>query len=62
MEIRFQTKDESNQQQEQEFLKLPKTERFYRFLSLSVRFLAFPSKTRTQEGSSNFIIEINRVK
>ncbi|TDO84015.1 hypothetical protein EV143_101460 [Flavobacterium chryseum] len=37
MEIRFQTKEESNKQQQEDFLKLSKTERFYSFLRLSER-------------------------
>lgn len=37
MEIRFQTKEESKQQQEEEFLKLSGEERIMRFLQLSRR-------------------------
>ncbi len=32
MEIRFQTKEESNKQRQEDFLKLSKVERFYSFL------------------------------
>lgn len=34
MEIRFQTKEESNKQQQEDFLKLSKVERIYSFLRL----------------------------
>jgi len=44
MEIRFQTKEESNRQQYEEFLKLSKVERFYSFLRLSERMSKFPIK------------------
>jgi hypothetical protein len=37
MEIRFQTKEESKHQQEEEFLKLSGEERIMRFLQLSRR-------------------------
>ena len=37
MEIKFQTKEESNQQQQEAFLKLSKVERFYNFLNLMER-------------------------
>ncbi|MFP5471054.1 MAG: hypothetical protein ACLGGV_05620 [Bacteroidia bacterium] len=58
MKITFQNKEESNQQQEAEFLALSKTERFLRFLSLSTYFLKFPSKTH-KEKKDNFIINLN---
>lgn len=35
MEIRFQTKEESNRQQQEEFLNLSGANRFFRFLELS---------------------------
>ena len=35
MEVKFQTKEESNRQQRKEFLSLSKSERFFRFLQLS---------------------------
>lgn len=33
MEIKFQTKEQSNKQQQEDFLKLSKTERVYNFFS-----------------------------
>lgn len=44
VEIRFQTKKESNKQQQEDFLKLSKTEKFYSFLRLSERISKFPVK------------------
>lgn len=58
MEIRFQTKEESNKQQQENFLKLSKTERFYSFLHLSERISRFPVKNKVDKNKDNFIIEI----
>lgn len=60
MEIVFQTKEQSNQQQEDDFLKLSKTERFYSFLRSMERFATFPMKKKSQEKKNNFIIELKR--
>lgn len=58
MEIRFQTKEESNQQQQQDFLKLSKVERFYSFLRLSERISKFPVKNKQNKNKDNFLIVI----
>ena len=60
MEIRFQTKEESNRQQQEEFLKLSKTERFYSFLRLSERISKFPVKNKVDKNKDNFQIVIDR--
>lgn len=57
MEIRFQTKEESNRQQEEAFLKLPKSERVWRFFELMQKSKSLPLKERP-EKSDNFIIHI----
>jgi hypothetical protein len=44
MEIRFQTKEESNRQQQEEFLELSGGERFMKFLELSRRINQLPIK------------------
>ncbi|UTW65514.1 hypothetical protein KFE94_12730 [bacterium SCSIO 12643] len=59
MEIRFQTKEESNTSQEQEFLKLTGIERFYAFLNLSYRLRNLPVKNK-RKSKNNFEIVINR--
>ena len=58
MEIRFQTKDESNQQQEDEFLKLSKSERVWRFFELMQKSKSLPIKEQPAK-SNNFIINIH---
>ena len=58
MEIRFQTKDESNKQQQEDFLKLSKVERFYSFLRLSERISRFPVKNKIEKNKENFIVVI----
>ena len=60
MEIKFQTKEQSNQQQQDAFLKLSKTERFYSFLRSMERFGAFPIKKKEEKSKDNFIIELKR--
>ncbi len=57
MEIKFQTKEESNKAQQEAFLKLSKADRFYTFLRLMERVNQFPIKAK-KEKSDNFIIEI----
>ena len=59
MKITFQTKEESNQAQEAEFLALSPTERFFRFLWLSRRMKSFPTKAKEEENG-NFVIEIKK--
>jgi hypothetical protein len=58
MKVTFQNKEESNKQQEAEFLALSKTERFFRFLSLSEYFLKFPTYKMKGERKNNFTINI----
>ena len=60
MEIRFQTKEESNRQQQEEFLKLSKVERIYSFLRLSKRISKFPVKNKVDKNKDNFQIVIDR--
>lgn len=62
MEIKFQTKEESNRQQLENFLKLSGAERFYSFLRLSERLNHFPVKNYKSKNSKNFIIEIKSSK
>jgi hypothetical protein len=57
MEVRFQTKEESNKLQQEAFLKLTKVERFYQFLRLSEMANRFPIKFKPME-KGNFIISI----
>jgi len=58
MEIRFQTKEESNKQQQEDFLKLSKVERFYSFLRSSERISRFPVKNKVDKNKDNFQIVI----
>ena len=58
MEVRFQTKEESNKQQQDDFLKLSKVERVYAFWRLMERMSRFPVKNKLTENKSNFIIEL----
>jgi hypothetical protein len=58
MEIRFQTKEQSNKQQQDDFLKLSKAERFYSFLRLMERINQFPVKNKVNKNKDNFLIEI----
>ena len=58
MEIRFQTKEESNKQQQEDFLKLSKIERVYSFLRLSERISKFPVKNKVDKNKDNFLIVI----
>jgi len=60
MEIGFQTKEESNRQQHEEFLKLSKVERFYSFLRLCERMSKFPVKKKVDKNKDNFQIVIDR--
>jgi len=46
MEIRYQTKEESNKQQQDDFLKLSKAERVYAFWRLMERVSKFPVKIK----------------
>ncbi len=57
MELYFQTKEESNRKQLEDFLKLSKGERFYQFLRLMEKVNQFPMKHKN-DTNSNFIIQI----
>ena len=56
MEVQFRTKNESNQEQERNFLELTPVERIYRFLDLMQRINRFPTKAKHDENT--FIIHI----
>lgn len=58
MEIKFQTKEESNKQQQDNFLKLSKAERIYAFLNLMERMSQFPVKNKIDRSKDNFLIII----
>ena len=58
MEIRFQTKEQSNKQQQDDFLKLSKTERVYAFFRLMERVSKFPVKNKEIKNKDNFLIVI----
>lgn len=60
MEIKFQTKEESNKQQQEAFLKLSKTERIYSFFRLMERMDLFPVKNKVDKNKDNFLIVIKR--
>ncbi|MCW4469542.1 hypothetical protein OGH69_11235 [Flavobacterium sp. MFBS3-15] len=57
MEMRFETKEESNRRREEEFLKLSGGERVMRFLKLSMQMRMFPT-TAKPDKSSNFVLEM----
>ncbi|QAA82932.1 hypothetical protein EI546_14935 [Aequorivita sp. H23M31] len=57
MEIKFQTKEESNRQQEEAFLKLSPSERVWRFFELMQKSKSlFGDQNPTK--SDNFVINI----
>ncbi|WP_114748592.1 hypothetical protein [Pleomorphovibrio marinus] len=58
MEIKFQSKEESNREQREAFLRLEPKDRFYRFLDLCESLKNFPVKLANKAPSDNFIIEI----
>ncbi len=57
MKILFQTKEESNKQQLDDFLKLSKVERIYSFISFILKSKQLPKKVNKND-SRNFFIEI----
>lgn len=61
MKITFQTKEESNQKQREEFLKLSGAERVIAFFVLSKKISAFPTK-RKPLPDANFIIDFTKKK
>jgi hypothetical protein len=58
MKITFQTKDESNKKQLDDFLKLSKSDRIYSFIRLSESISKFPVKNKVDKNKDNFIIYI----
>ncbi|WP_428223741.1 hypothetical protein [Flavobacterium sp.] len=59
MQVTFQTKEESNRQQREAFLKLSGAERVFAFIELSKQINAFPTKHKP-EKSNNFIIDFTK--
>ena len=60
MKVVFQTKEESNKNQLDDFLKLFKAVRFFSFLRLSESIIIrFPVKHKKDKNSGNFIIKIS---
>lgn len=59
MELKFQSKEESNREQRESFLRLAPKDRFYAFLDLCENLKKFPVKTRQELPTENFIIEFN---
>lgn len=57
MELKFQTKEESNRQQEETFLKLSKSERVWRFFELMQKSKSLSIKKQSAK-SNKFIINI----
>lgn len=57
MKLIFQTKEESNSKQREEFLKLSGAERLVAFFELSRKINKFPSKVKVDKTIGNFIIE-----
>lgn len=57
MKIKFQTKEESNKEQREEFLKLSPSLRCYQFIQLMSAWSRYPTKNR--EKKDNFIILID---
>lgn len=65
MKIAFRTKEESNNQQREEFIKLAPAKRVEKFLEMMEAFRMFPVNERIEKkkkgrGQNNFIIEIQR--
>ncbi len=57
MEIKFTTKEQSNIEQEQAFLKLSPHERFVAFIRLSNQILKLPTR-KPQEKKNNFVVSL----
>ncbi len=58
MEIKFQTKEESNRQQEEAFLKLSKPERVWHFFELMQKSKSLFPVQENPIKPNNFIINI----
>lgn len=60
MEIRFTLKEESKLAQEEAFLNLSKSERFYRFLELMRYYNTFSTKKKKDKNNNfNIVIKVN---
>jgi len=57
MQISFQSKEESNTKQLDDFLKLSKQERIYFFYEMIIKSKSLPQKKKLKDN--NFCIEIN---
>jgi|JI7StandDraft_1071085.scaffolds.fasta_scaffold46108_3 hypothetical protein len=57
MQINFQSKEESNKKQLEDFLNLSKQERIYFFYQMILKSKSLPQKKISKE--TNFCIEIN---
>jgi hypothetical protein len=57
MKMQFQTKEESNKKQLEEFLKLSGIERIYSFLNLAYKVNQYPTKNKVDK-SENFILSL----
>jgi hypothetical protein len=57
VEIRFITKEQSNYEQEQSFLKLSPHERFVAFIRLSNQILKLPTR-KLKEKKNNFVLSL----
>jgi hypothetical protein len=61
MEIKFQTKQKSNEYQLNSFLKLTKIERLYHFFAFVHNSKQLPSNVKIQ-NNSNFVLELKTKK
>ncbi|MEO9511731.1 MAG: hypothetical protein ABJN84_18190 [Flavobacteriaceae bacterium] len=58
MKIEYRTKEMANKEQEEEFLELSGTERFYRFLALMQRSKSFKTKAeKVDNGNFKVVIK-----
>ena len=57
MEIKFQTKEESNSEQRSAFLRLSKSERFMQFLHLTELSSRFPTQYKKESKAFKIVIE-----
>ncbi len=61
MKVSYRTKEQSNEKQEEDFLKLSSIERIYAFLDLMYYTKDLPKKHPVEE-KDNFVIEIRPSK
>lgn len=57
MEITFQTKEESNHKQQEDFLKLSGSDRIALFFELSKKLNRLPVKNKIDKNKGNFILK-----